>query len=127
MDALEVDLGDVTVQGTAATDSGDGARLQHSTDFVYTTPPRQGVDWQEPPPPTRPRYKFPVRQALLAALLLVVGIVMTTVGVVNGPFAVMLVGTIALLPGAYQSWVLIQTVRRKPGYRVEETYEMVEI
>jgi hypothetical protein len=39
----------------------------------------------------------------------------------------MLVGVIALLPGAYQSWVLLQTWRRKPGYRVEESYEMVDV
>jgi hypothetical protein len=57
-------------------------------DFIYTTPPRMGlpVEWQEPPPSSRPRYKFPVKQALLSALLLAIGVVMTTVGVIKGPF-----------------------------------------
>jgi hypothetical protein len=115
----------------------------------------------------------PVLRAVLVCRprrLLVVGVVMTTVGVTQGlfgeplqpgapsppalappprptcpcvpnglrhgaacvaavrvPAAVMLVGAIALLPGAYQSWVLFQTWKRKPGYRVEETYEMVDL
>jgi hypothetical protein len=42
--------------------------------FVFTTPPRAVVEWQEPDwqepklPSNRPRYRFPVKQALLSAL-----------------------------------------------------------
>lgn len=41
--------------------------------------------------------------------------------------AIMLVGILAFLPGAYQSFVLYQTWKRKPGYRIEDTYEAVDL
>ena len=59
--------------------------------FSYLTPPRTAVstgpvDWADSRIPAKPRYRFPVKQALLAALLLVIGVVMTTVGVTQGLF-----------------------------------------
>lgn len=41
--------------------------------------------------------------------------------------AILFVGVLAFLPGGYQSFILYNTWKRKPGYRVEDSYEAVDV
>lgn len=65
--------------------------------------------------------KFPIRTALLAMLLLVVGLTCLIIGLVhiatNGAvFAFVLIGGLLIIPGGYQCWSLWNAWRRVPGF-----------
>ena len=68
-------------------------------------------------------HKFPVRSAIVAGFLLIVGITCLIIGLVHmvtgaggSVFAFVLIGGILVIPGGYQSWIIWNAWRRKPGF-----------
>ena len=57
------------------------------------------------------RYVFPASKALLAAVLLAGGIILTATGFALGILAVGITGALCLVPGAYASWQLVRVWR----------------
>lgn len=66
--------------------------------------------------------KFPVRSAFIAAFLLLVGLTCLIIGLVNlikgqsSVFAFVLIGSILIIPGFYQSRIIYMAWRRVPGF-----------
>lgn len=68
------------------------------------------------------RYKFPVKQAVIALVLLGVGIACLILGIIHlaraqsGSFAFVLIGAILIIPGSYQTYMIYHAWRRTPGF-----------
>lgn len=68
-------------------------------------------------------HKFPVRSAIVAGFLLLVGIACLIIGLVHlisgtggSVFSFVLIGGILVIPGGYQSYIIYNAWRRKPGF-----------
>jgi hypothetical protein len=71
-------------------------------------------------------YDFPRKRALFAALLLCAGLAMAITGLLLTSVVMGVVGGLALLPGAYMSFVYTQLWRGHPAYRIEEWGQAVD-
>eukprot|EP00164_Ancoracysta_twista_P002253 GFYU01002980.1.p1 GENE.GFYU01002980.1~~GFYU01002980.1.p1 ORF type:complete len:131 (-),score=28.24 GFYU01002980.1:125-517(-) len=71
--------------------------------------------------------KLPVKTALTAGALLIVGVVFTILGLVylfeegdDRSAAFFIIGGITILPGGYHSWILFNAWRRVPGFKFSQ-------
>jgi hypothetical protein len=68
------------------------------------------------------RYKFPVKSAIVAVLLLLIGLTCLSLGIYHfasgqdSSFSFVMLGSILIIPGAYQCYIIFQAWRRKPGF-----------
>lgn len=72
-------------------------------------------------------FRFPRGRAVLAAVLLVIGIVVLSVGISERVWAAVVIGLLAFIPGSYQLYVLIQTLRGVHGFQREEVFDEVTV